>query len=239
MNGDFSSCPGHVPALEPGMGRQKGVPRTGRQRGLPKPCPGEDEGHALGITAPWDVSASISPRDLSWADHTVPSTQRGLSPPWPFWRCWELQAPAASSSEGMCLQQGICGHSPLHPRGIIRQVPVPRDRRWQDLLAQQQSQAQVNDCPGSREKAAGSLPPAPPWQTGSKGEEWRGRGEEVSWRDRRGERGSAGQGWGSSSLRKHNVTPGRRCGSEGGCCSSWGKIQGFGKHSWDELEEQE
>lgn len=48
-----------------------------------------------------------------------------------------------------------------------------------------------------REKAAGSLPPAPPGQTGNEEEEeeWRGRGEEVSPADRRGEgaaRGKAG-----------------------------------------------
>lgn len=135
----------------------------------------------------------------------------------------------------MCLQQGICGHSPLHPWGISRQVSVPQDWWWQDLLAQRQSQAQVNDCPGSREKAAGLLPPAPPRQTGSEGEEWRGRGEEVSRRDRRGERGSAGQGWGSSSPQKNSVPAGRRCGNERGCCSSWGKIQGFGKCRQDEL----
>lgn len=226
----FCSCPGHLPALESRMGRQKGVP---------KPCPGEDGGHALGITAPWDVGAGVSPKDLSRADQTVPSTQRGLSPPRPLWSCWELQAPAPSSSEGMRSQQGIHGRSPLYPQGIIPEVPVPQDQWWQDLLPQRQSQAQVNDCPGLREKAAGSFPPAPPWQTGSEGEEWRGGGEEVSRRDRRGERGSAGQGWGSSSLRKHSVPPGRRCGSEWGCCLSWGKMQGFGKCGRDELEEQE
>lgn len=100
----------------------------------------------------------------------------------------------ASSTKGMCLQQGICSHSPLCPWEIMWQVPVPQDWWWQDLLAPWQSQAQVNDCPGLREKASGSLPPAPPWQTGSEGEEWRGRGEEESQRDRRGERNSTGQG---------------------------------------------
>ena len=132
----------------------------------------------------------------------------------------------------------VCGEAwaaaalsiPGEPSG---KSPCPCERWWQDLLARRQSQAQVNHCPGSREKAAGSLPPAPPWQTGGKEEEWRGRGEEVSRGDRRGERGSPGQGWGSPSLRK---------GSGGRC---WGAAAGVGgerqrcrKHRRDKLEEQ-
>lgn len=75
--------------------------------------------------------------------------------------------------------------------------PTSRQRWRQDHPGQGQSQGQVNDCPGLREKAAGSLPPAPPGQTGSEEEEeeWRGRGEEVTPADRRGEgaaRGKAG-----------------------------------------------
>lgn len=101
-------------------------------------------------------------------------------------------------SQGRRLWQGI--PSPPHPSlGNHPAGPTSRQRWRQDHPGQGQSQGQVNDCPGLREKAAGSLPPAPPGQTGSEEEEeeeeWRGRGEEVSPADRRGEgaaRGKAG-----------------------------------------------
>lgn len=70
-------------ALEPAVGRQKGVP---------KPCLGEDVGPIVGLSCLWNVGTSISPKKLFWAGQAVPSSQRGLSPPWPLWRCWELQA---------------------------------------------------------------------------------------------------------------------------------------------------
>lgn len=158
----------------------------GRQKEVPKPSPGEDRGDGLSLAAQW--VPSFPPRLILGLFLAPTCHLHGHSGGAGSCRLHRFQHQGDVFAARHLLPQSSLSLG-NHVAG-----PVPQDWWWQDLLAPWQRQAQVNDCPGLREKASGSLPLAPPWQTGSEGEEWWGRGEEESQRDRRGERNSTGQG---------------------------------------------
>lgn len=183
------------------MREQKGLPRTGRWRASLQPALGRME-HVLLAPLPCGLWVTAFPqKDLSWADQDVPSTQRGLCLHGLSGGAGSTRMLAASAATALSASRESSRRTP-YPGTSGGQTFWPSSRaRLRLTIAQVCVRRQLARFPGLLR--------------GSEGEEWRGRGEEVSRRDRRGERGSTGQGWGTSSLRKH----GRRRGSESGAAA--------------------